>query len=733
MASVYLANQKKFDRQVAIKVLGEHGPLPNGFRQRFLDESRISAALTHPNIVRVYDVGEQGDLLYLVLEYIAGGNLNTRLEHGLRIIDIVDVVREISAALDYASQASEHGYVHRDVKPENILFRDDGSAVLSDFGIARVIDDNRTASKQGTVMGTPQYMSPEQAAGRVLDTRSDLYSLGVVLYQMLTGDVPYHGDTAVSVGVRHLQEPIPRLPSHLSSFQDVIDRTLAKKPDQRFQSGAEFTRSLTALRDRRALPNATVRSQVISTAEIRAAAGDSLLSTDRDAARTERDSRRQHRRMVRRTVLSVLLVGLIAGGGYLAVEHPDITERVLAWAGVGEDPGIQSAWQNAQSLHQDPNQGLLAIVAGYRRVLRLDPEHGEAESALDGLAEQWREAIKTALVQDDLTQADTKLRESTAAFPDDASLYQLSEQLSDRKHARELLASTQGLLRSHGLSDIPSATAAIQAYHEVLRLAPGNKAALEELNALAVHYAGLASEAADFGDVQTSIGYLDRASAADPDLPELAEVREKINRATTAQQTINALLQQASEYRAAAALINPPGENAAELYHRVLATDPDNAIAVQGLDEVMSQLLVNADQLLNQGDLVATHSLIERASAVGMEASALNEMRARLKEQELKIASVETLLASARELMEQGFITEPPDNNAVAVLREVERMDPGNGRAATLLTVAAERLASVAKEAFDAGLTEEAKQYLELALTVTPDVQQWRTLRDSWD
>ncbi|MDH3644213.1 MAG: serine/threonine protein kinase, partial [Gammaproteobacteria bacterium] len=513
MARVYLAVQKKFGRLVALKVVSADYANDVHFRKRFIQESRINARLTHPNIVQVYDVGSHEALLYLVLEYVRGGDLNQRLERGIHVRELIRVVNDIGKALDHAHAK---GFVHRDIKPENILFREDGSAVLTDFGIARLVDANPSITRVGTVVGTPQYMSPEQASGRELDGRSDLYSLGVVFYRMLTGEVPYRADSAVSIGIKHLQEPVPRLPTYLGAFQEVIDRCLAKKPEHRYQSGAELGAALEAIQSDAAVPNATIKAKAVTTREIRAM-GSSLMTTPRDPVRAERQTQRQRRRRLARRLGSVTLVLAIAAAGvYLVEQEPQWVTRMLAVTGIAEDPEVQEAWSTAQSLHQDPNQSLATIVAGYRRVLNLDPDHLEAREAIAGLANQWKTSVADALAQDDLAQAETKLQESLTAFPEDPSLAQLTEQLTNRQHAGNLLASTQALLRSHGLSDIPSATAAIQAYQEVLRLAPGNVAANEELNSLSQHYATLATQAADAGAVDDAISFLDRASAANP-------------------------------------------------------------------------------------------------------------------------------------------------------------------------------------------------------------------------
>jgi serine/threonine-protein kinase PpkA len=655
----------------------------------------------------------------------AGGDLNVRLERGIRVDELIRVVKEIGRALDYAHN---RGYVHRDIKPENILFREDGSAVLSDFGIARVVDDTPSVSGNGTVMGTPQYMSPEQAAGRPLDGRSDIYSLGVVFYRMLTGDVPYKAETAVRVGVKHLQDPIPRLPSYLAVFQDVLDRALAKTPEQRFQTGAELAAALDAVRGRPDLPNTTVRAQAVTTQEIRAVGAQ--LITARDPGRTERSSeRRKRRRWLQTTASYVLLAAVVGGGTLLFIQEPQRVTRLAAAVGVLDDPQVEDAWNSARSLRQDPNQSPATVVAGYRRVLNLDPDHRGAREALASLTSQWKADVEAAMAAGRLAQARTRLDESLAAFPDDASLQALSAELANRNNAERLLASTRELLGSHGLNDVPAATAAIQAYHEVLRLAPGNAAAQGELDALARHYAGLAAQAADAGAVDEAIAYLDRASAANDRLDVLAGVRRQIQQATTLQAAIADMLQQASRYRADGQLINPPGENAAELYHRVLSTDPDNEIATQGLNEVESQLLVRANTLLGANELDEVQALIGRAVAVGLDAESINQLKSRLDAVVARQTAVAGRLREAAELLAQGYITEPTGRNAVAMLRDVQRLDPGNAEAQALLARCAERLAQVAQEAFAAGMATEARRYLDLALTVTPDVAVWRDLR----
>jgi serine/threonine-protein kinase PpkA len=733
MARVYLAVQRKFGRLVAVKVVSPEYTSDPSFGKRFVREARIIAQLSHPNIVQVHDAGVYEQCYYLVMEYLRGGDLNRRLKRGLHMQAAISVVKDIARGLD---TAHSKGYVHRDIKPENILFREDGSAVLSDFGIARVISTGASITQHGTVVGTPQYMSPEQASGRPLDGRSDIYSLGVVFFRMLTGEVPYKADSAVAVGIRHLQDPIPRLPSHLASLQTVIDKFLAKKPEVRFQTGAEIIAALDGVRASGLVPNTVIKTEVVTTAEIRAI-GDSVSMPVRDgrSIRAEPDQRPKPPRVRRRAWPWVALLLIGAGGTagwWLYPQREQLLAQVMLATGLAEKPALKDAWRQAQSLRGDRNQSLAAVVAGYRRVLDIDPSYTDARAAIAELATQWKTSITQALATDDLALAEAKLTESLAVFPNDEELTSLFDKLSDRKRADSLVSSTQALLGSHGLDDLPSATAAIQSYQEALRLDPGHIVAKAELNKLAEHYAQLAQTSAEGGDITAAMNFLERATTANSSSADVAKVRDQVQQAATAHQEIQALLQQASAFRAAGALINPPGNNAAEIYHRVLATDPNNAIATQGLSEVVAELLTRATEFLNTGRIEEVRALNARASEIGLSDTAIRELKTKLGAEEQRIASVARLLNEAQQLMADGLITEPPEQNAVARLLEVRRLDPANVAARDMLNAAAGRLAAVAREAYDAGMKTDAQHYLELALTVTPDVPEWRALRDSW-
>jgi serine/threonine-protein kinase len=246
MATVYRAYQPSLNRYVAIKVLSGQLAKDETFRQRFAREAKAVAQLSHPNILPIYDFGEQPALeaLYIVTELIEGGTLKARLGAPLNAHEAVRLAAEIARSLDYAHR---RGIVHRDVKPNNVLLADDGRALLTDFGIAKMVAGTQY-TQTGTSVGTPTYMSPEQAKGQEIDGRSDVYSLGIMLYEMLTGRVPFQGDTPLAVAHQQVFEPPPpprqfnrRIPKRL---EKVLLRALAKDREKRFRTGSDFARAL---------------------------------------------------------------------------------------------------------------------------------------------------------------------------------------------------------------------------------------------------------------------------------------------------------------------------------------------------------------------------------------------------------------------------------------------------------------------------------------------------------
>ncbi|HID64987.1 MAG TPA: serine/threonine protein kinase, partial [Anaerolineae bacterium] len=248
MATVYKAYQPAMDRYVAIKVLPALVSRDPAFLKRFRREAKVVAKLEHKHILPVHDYGEQEGLTYLVMRYVEAGTLKDRLAAGqLDLPTIYRIMAQVGSALDYAHRL---GVIHRDVKPSNVLIDSQGDAYLTDFGLARIMESTEQLTATGVGVGTPDYMAPEQGQGLKIDHRSDVYSLGVMLYEMATGHVPFQAETPMAVVIKHITEPLP-LPSSVKpdippQVERVILKAMAKDPDDRFQTVAEMVTALDA-------------------------------------------------------------------------------------------------------------------------------------------------------------------------------------------------------------------------------------------------------------------------------------------------------------------------------------------------------------------------------------------------------------------------------------------------------------------------------------------------------
>jgi len=320
MATVFLAIQESLGREVAVKLLSPSLAADPLATERFLREGRIAARLAHRHIVGVHDVGIHEGQPYLLMEYMPGGSVPT--EDALAPADALAIVQQVALALDHAHR---EGVVHRDIKPENILRRADGSHALGDFGIARAANADSALTQEGLAIGTPYYMSPEQIQGQPLDGRSDLYSLGVVLHQLLTGRLPYVGTADVAVGIQHVHAPLPKLPPPLAACQPLLDLLLAKRPQDRIADAAELVRHVAALQ-------AGALATTVPTPRTPAPV---VTPADSTAAETVRRSRRLAVLAAAATI--VVLAGV---GAWRAWHAADDVSAAASATAIAQDPSI---------------------------------------------------------------------------------------------------------------------------------------------------------------------------------------------------------------------------------------------------------------------------------------------------------------------------------------------------------------------------------------------------------
>ena len=244
-AQVFRAHDPGLEREVALKVLHSYFNDDPTFSERFRQEAQATAKLSHSNIVQIYDFGEAGGHTHIVTKYVRGGTLAQRLEGRMSLSELLSWAKPLASALDYAHQ---RGIVHRDLKPSNVLLEPDGTPVLSDFGIARVLASSAQLTLTKWTVGTPDYMSPEQALGRSVDHRSDLYSFGVRIYRLLLGRLPFQEETDFATMLAHIREkvfpPTEADPNLDRRVGKVLVKALAKKPDYRYQTATEMVREL---------------------------------------------------------------------------------------------------------------------------------------------------------------------------------------------------------------------------------------------------------------------------------------------------------------------------------------------------------------------------------------------------------------------------------------------------------------------------------------------------------
>ena len=301
MSNVFRAHDRLLERTVALKILHEQYTRDEDYVERFRREARAVAQLAHPNIVTVIDRGEQEGRQFIVFEYIDGDNLKELSNRGpLQVREAIRLTLQVARALSFAH---ERGLVHRDVKPQNVLLNEDGQAKVTDFGIARSLDVHGV-TQTGTVLGTSDYIAPEQARGQKVDPKTDIYSLGVVLYELLSGEVPFAGDNFVAVAMRHVNEPAPsvleRRPDCPVRLDLAIQRAMSKDPEDRFESMGDFALELEAC-----------------LAEI-AGRGDEGATMIVPAPRRPRRTRSHERpAVVMPLVLAALVVALLAAGAFL--------------------------------------------------------------------------------------------------------------------------------------------------------------------------------------------------------------------------------------------------------------------------------------------------------------------------------------------------------------------------------------------------------------------------------
>ena len=592
MATVYLARQDRLARDVALKVMKPLAMAGDDFTSRFVKEGQIIAQLAHPQIITIYDFDTADGYHYFSMEYLPGGTLADEIEHGLPIGRAIAIARKIAEAL---AVAHARGVIHRDVKSQNILFRADGTPVLTDFGIARAVTrdaESMQLTRYGMVIGSPRYMSPEQSLGRPLDPRSDLYSLGVLFYEMLTKRLPYEADDVVSLAMKHCQDPIPRLPDHLALYQPILDKLIAKKPEERFASAGQLIRALETLEGTNGESHDATR--LIRRDETTGDAPQPTYNLEPESKPTPAPKRSFQWRLLLALAI-VLLAGL---GVYLGLRPPafgpDTNPTDILAQLPPEQPDRPATVTQYEALAIDHYRR--GQIEQTQEIIRLALATTPDDSRLLALRRLIERGIavgqrlaeaRLALAEDRIEAASQAIEKGLRLDPSHSDLQSLRTQIQERlaEHRRldavRLLTKAREAQRTGDLGTAERLTreglALVEDHPELLALLETiaqtreRQARLERLHEQAIMHH-------DQGDYSGAFALIEEGLALAPEHPGLLALREKVI-ATLVREARDHLIRVADEHAAsiAALLGRYQLDEAAAQLERLRALAPDDA------------------------------------------------------------------------------------------------------------------------------------------------------------
>ena len=733
MATVYLAEQEIFEREVALKVMSRSLADDPSFGQRFFREAKIVSRLVHPNIVTVHDVGEYEGFYYLSMEHIDGGDLKLGRKR-LTFRQKITALKDIAKALQYAATK---GYVHRDIKPENIMFHlSDGRAVLTDFGIARAAETGSSVTQTGVAIGTPHYMSPEQAKGQMVDHRADIYSLGVVLYLLVAGRVPYDAESAVAIGIKHITDPVPQLPEIMRDLQPVLDKMMAKSPDDRYQSAAYLINALDAL-DMPALEKTSLvleqvlrdQAELIQTADdesptlvsapmgvVRAPSGSqaivpgaapppkktgqkdnihntaprpAIVDTQINESIVEEspdDDEPERFTVIYDTEIGALddvkparwpwFFGLmlIAGGaaGYYFYEHPNDWDKVV----IESQSLLAEAKVKVNDLvnGEQESSGSPNIETPVEETPRSEP----ASLPTTGIANENAPVVESEDINADASS-------DTSTVVDDArvdgvgdSLEEGSETLQVEQQITQIEERVESL-RGAVLNDSAFLPELVTAYRELLTLAPENEEAESGLTTIRDSEISKILSLVDDAKIPAARKKLSQLGYLFPELEadQIAKIESRINQ----REELESLLAKASTLQAEEKMTEPENENALAYFQKVLEKYPDEARAISGVRKISNYFLSRADSAFENDDIETAESEVKKSLEVDWKNEEAVSLLEKIRNLQEKNAEQNSLFVQAEESLEAGKYFEPVRDNAYHYYAKVLEFDSGNASA----------------------------------------------------
>jgi serine/threonine-protein kinase PpkA len=747
MATVWLAIQRSLDRKVAIKVMKRNIDDLEKFERRFLVEGRTMAKLPHRNIVAVYDIVKGEEVTYIAMEYLDGGTLSTKMKEGLSLAEAISVVVQIAHALQFAH---EHGVVHRDLKPANIMFRDEATPVLTDFGIAKQADQGSTRLTQtGMLVGTPTYMSPEQINALDVDGRSDLYALGILFYELLTGAPPFQADTPIAVLMSHLTQPPPPLPDQFRDFQPVVDKMLAKNRDDRFSDLREFTRDLKSAVVNNA--NLFARLQAdpsqSSSEQLRALgfsiSGGSATSnvtgpmsgqirlppSGKGVPRTPTPTGGQRFPPPGGDEYATQYQGpakkppyALIGGGVAAVLAIGVA-AVLFWP-KPEVPEIDPALKGLVDLQLVEVEALIkagdidAARDQLASVLPAAPNYSRAKKALADIGATYRTAADAALAKGDFDLALVQIEKAKALSPDDPGIAGFQKKLEDaklasqnRKQIDDLVARADAAVKAGKLVGPGGGYVLLARARQLAPNDAGIKKKFDDLVALALRPAQTAIASRDVATARTSLDALAAELANEPAFKKLRADLDSTADLVAKKVRLDAVLQRFDQQLAAGSLLEPAQDNARESLGAAQQIDPTSPDVAKRSAALAGALAQRAQQALDAGRTEEALNLAQSALGVQPDLARATQLKTAA-EGKLGAARAQLIAAlteAKTALAEQRFVP-PAKPNARDSLDAALKLDPANAEAKQLLAELPKRIGEAAEARLAAGEVESAQK-----------------------
>lgn len=700
MATVYLAEQDIFERDVALKVMNARLTEDPSFGQRFMREAKIVSKLVHPNIITVYDVGVHNDLYYLSMEHINGPDLKTGY-CDLSLSNKLNVIHGVAKALAYAGKK---GVVHRDIKAENILLRADSlQPVLMDFGIARAVESDLSVTQTGMSLGTPHYMSPEQARGAVVDHRADLYSLGVVLYFILMGEVPFQADSAVAVGIKHITEPVPELPEVLQPLQYLLSGLMAKMPADRFQTADEFIRAL-----------AKLKKSTISEIESAFLQNPAELLQCRGAKNQESPTLIETALHKRATPVSkrfhlriIAPVMLVCSTAIVYVFILDTRDRAIP--GTEQVPLRQAVEIPIPKTDENEQSGDSAVAeASIENTLEL---------SLEGSLEENDEPPP---------EAPNRPPVSGIKIPPPLDSEQLQNLLQGVRKRLQKGVEAPTLENARALE-----VKAVQLKRRIERRG-GSDTNRVEVNVLIDEYYQYVYQLlvrGEFDKAQANLIFIDsmfpRFTAHDHAL------RSQIEAFVANIPLLNVALIDAQNAIAEKRFAAPQENSALYYYLSMLNIQPECILPLQKIQDLLAMLKSDSELLYDEGQWGRAYPLIKQMLVIDPAQSWAKTVAKTIEDYQREVNRLNSGLDVARGYFEQDQLFTPQDDNAYAALTTVLAEQPDNQAALELIEQSQIRFAQIIESLIDNGEAEKAKQRIELAVESVGDMTFLSELADS--